>query len=222
MRPRTCYRGAVGRKRDLVVNELARYQKSSERLVLEEYSSCEVPAGCGGGILRWIDPREALPLHLRCWHTGEVDVFFDGTQVRSARFDVREGAHVVAVCVSPKGSAPPQLALSLLYSDETEPKGGFEPTRSRSIGRKIQVLSGAGATLTGTSKAPQGDEWKLPGFDDRSWTRLRTVEPAVAEDKRDWHLSHVLESGAQVVGLPGARGKMWVRCAFDVKLGGAP
>ena len=32
-----------------------RYRKRSPRLVLEEHSHCEVPAGCGGVVLRWIN-----------------------------------------------------------------------------------------------------------------------------------------------------------------------
>lgn len=62
----------MAKKRDLVVNDLSRYEKSSARLVLEDYSSCEVPAGCGGGILRWIDPREALPLTLHLWKAARL------------------------------------------------------------------------------------------------------------------------------------------------------
>jgi hypothetical protein len=211
----------VASKKDLVINDLARFEKASERLVLEEYSSCEVPAGCGGGILRWIDPLDALPLHLRLWATGQVELFFDGAPLRSSRVDVRAGAHVAAIRVSPKKGAPPQLALAMRYSDETSPKGGFGPSRSRSIGRKIEVLSGAGATLRGTSKKPDGDAWKLPGFDDSPWGELSALEPFMSTDK-DWHLSTVLETGARVVGPAGANGDLWVRCCFEVTLPSAP
>lgn len=211
----------MAKKRDLVVNDLSRYEKSSERLVLEDYSSCEVPAGCGGGILRWIDPREALPLKLRLWIAGDAEVFFDGAPVRSSRIQARPGAHVLALALRLKGDAPAQLALSLLYSDETERRIPFEPKRDRSIGRRIEILSGAGAVIVGTPRDPGGDAWKLPGFDDSGWPAL---EPAAApkEDSAGWHFQEVLRTGARAVGLPGARGELWVRCSFDVDLGGAP
>lgn len=212
----------MARKRDLVVNDLARYAKSSERLVLEEYSSCEVPAGCGGGILRWIDPAEALPLHLRLWATGEAELFFDGAPTRSSRLDARPGRHVLALRVTPKDRAPPQLALALSYSDETLSKGAFEPGRSRSIGRKIAILSGAGPRIVATSIEPAGDAWRQPGFDDGAWSTLTREEPPQKSGEReDYHLRHVRETGAHVLGLRGARGPLWVRCSFEIDLDGA-
>ncbi|AUX24586.1 uncharacterized protein SOCEGT47_051250 [Sorangium cellulosum] len=211
----------MARKRELVVNDLARYEKSSQRLVLEDYSSCEVPAGCGGGILRWIDPQEALPLSLRLWTAGEAEVFFDGAPVRSSRIGARPGAHVLALALRVEGGAPARLALSLRYSDETEPGSTLEPRRDRSIGRSLDVRSGAGAMIVGTSRDPGGDAWKLPGFDEGGWRALAPAG-AAGEGSAGWHLQEVLKTGARVVGLPDARGGLWVRCSFDVDLGGAP
>lgn len=208
-------------KRDLAVNDLSRYEKSSQRLVLEEYSSCEVPAGCGGGILRWIDPLEALPLTFYLWTTGESEVWLDGAPSKSSRIDARAGSHVLAIHVVPKDGARPQLALGLRYSDEKDPKGTFEPARSRSIGRKIEILSGAGAALVATSKKPAGDAWTQPAFDDSGWTVLARAEPVTREGQRDWHLDTVRKSGARVVGAPFQRGQLWVRCCFELSLGGA-
>lgn len=209
------------KKRDLVVNDLARYEKASERLVLEDYSSCEVPAGCGGGILRWIDPREALPLTLRIWTARGAEVFFDGAPVRSSRIDARLGAHVLAIALRHDGDAPAQLALSLCYSDETEPSAALEPTRDRSIGRRLDVLSGAGAAIVGASRDPGGDAWRLPGFDDSGWRALAPVK-AAEPSSAGWHLQAILKTGACIVGLQDARSDVWVRCSFDVDLGGAP
>lgn len=208
----------MGSKRDLVVNELDRYAKRSDRLVLEEYSHCEVPAGCGGAILRWIDPQEALPLQLRLWTTGKAEVFFDGAPTRSARVEVRTGAHVLAVRLSPREGAPPEIALALCYSDKERSTDTSEPSRSASIGRKIAVLSGAGATLLATPKAPASEAWKEVGFDDSGWVSLTPVKTPAAEE-RDWHLRLVREAGARVVGHGSLKGTLWVRCAFDVALG---
>jgi hypothetical protein len=38
--------------KDLRLNSLSRYTKRSPEYVLEEHSHCEVPAGCGGVVLR--------------------------------------------------------------------------------------------------------------------------------------------------------------------------
>ncbi|WP_437483726.1 hypothetical protein WME75_43345 [Sorangium sp. So ce1014] len=207
------------KKREVQVNALSRYEKSSGRLVLEEYSSCEVPAGCGGAILRWIDPLEALPLRLWLWTTGEAELFFDGAPFASSRVDARAGRHVLALCVRPRGELPPQLALALSYSDDA--KGSFEPERSRSIGRKIELLSGAGAAMVGATKPPESDAWRLPDFDDSGWPALVQASAAIEEPSKDWHLGQVQKTGACVVGLPGQRGPLWVRCRFELALGGA-
>ncbi|WP_437318311.1 hypothetical protein [Sorangium sp. So ce385] len=207
----------MAKKRDLVVNDLARYEKSSERLVLEDYSSCEVPAGCGGGILRWIDPQEALPLTLRLWTAGSAEVFFDGAPVRSSRIQARPGAHVLAVALRSADDPPARLALSLSYTDDPERHAAFEPRRDRSIGRTLDVRSGAGAAIVGTTRDPGGDAWKLPGFDERGWRAL-----APAQGSAGWHFDDLMRRGARAVGLPDAQGDLWVRCSFDVDLGGAP
>ena len=44
------------------LNSLERFRKRSPRLLLEQYDSCEVPAGCGGVVLRWRDPHAARPV----------------------------------------------------------------------------------------------------------------------------------------------------------------
>jgi hypothetical protein len=40
------------------LNSLDRFRKQPGRLVLEEHSHCQVPAGCGGGVLRRRNPQE--------------------------------------------------------------------------------------------------------------------------------------------------------------------
>ncbi len=50
----------------LNLNNLDRYTKLSPRFVLEEYSHCEVPAGCGGIVLRWRNPEVGIPIEF--WH----------------------------------------------------------------------------------------------------------------------------------------------------------
>ena len=44
------------------LNSVDRFRKKSERLVLEEHGHCEVPAGCGGVVLRWRTEPEAAAL----------------------------------------------------------------------------------------------------------------------------------------------------------------
>ena len=207
-------------KRDLRVNDLSRYKKSSERLVLEDYSHCEVPAGCGGGILRWIDPSVSLPLKMWLWSTGDTITWLDGAPFKSARIDVRAGAHVLGIQLTPTEGRPPQVALALLYTDDITGSGVTGPTRSRSIGQKVKILSGAGADLFATSTGVD-DGWNEVGFDQAGWRPMVPARPVMKRD-RDWHLESAKEAGAQVVGAEGESGRIWIRCFFTLGLGGAP
>ena len=52
------------REDDLTLNALSRYEKRSADLALLQYDHCEVPAGCGGAILRWIEQAKKLPMKI--------------------------------------------------------------------------------------------------------------------------------------------------------------
>jgi hypothetical protein len=49
---------------DVRLNSLDAFTKKSPRFILEEHGGGEVPAGCGGVVLRWINPAAAEP-HIR-------------------------------------------------------------------------------------------------------------------------------------------------------------
>ena len=50
--------------RELKLNSISRSSKQSPRLVLEEHGHCEVPAGCGGVVLRWRGHDDPIPVKL--------------------------------------------------------------------------------------------------------------------------------------------------------------
>src|SRR5438445_588541 len=79
------------------LNSLERFRKQPGRLVLEEHSHCEVPAGCGGVVLRWRNPRATLPLLLHLYAPGEFTLSLDGDTPRTGRVDVAPGRHVVGL-----------------------------------------------------------------------------------------------------------------------------
>ncbi|MFO0592404.1 MAG: hypothetical protein U0441_32975 [Polyangiaceae bacterium] len=206
-------------KRDLVVNDLSRYQKASGRLVLEDYSHCEVPAGCGGGILRWIDPSTKVPLKMWLWGSGKTAVLFDGAEMRSSRLDVQSGRHVLAIHLTPKEGRPPQIALALLFSDEGYGAGIDGPSRTGQSGVSIQLVSGKSLRLRAQTKEPPAG-WTVAEYDDAAWTELRPVEP-IFDKYEDWALRQAERSGAQCVGLSKATAQCWIRCTFEIALGGA-
>ena len=58
---------------DLRLNELQRYRKTSSRLALEVHSHCEVPAGCGGVVLRWRRPGAPVGISLLSYVSGSLE-----------------------------------------------------------------------------------------------------------------------------------------------------
>src|SRR5512135_2178963 len=94
---------------DLRLNSIERFTKQSPRLVLEQHSHCEVPAGCGGVVLRWRDPAAGVPLIMRLYAAGESTSLLDGRPPPSARSIVPFGPHVFGFTVT--GFDPAYLVL---------------------------------------------------------------------------------------------------------------
>ncbi len=47
---------------ELKLNTIGRFVKRSPCLALEQHNHCEVPAGCGGVVLRWFNPSRGIPI----------------------------------------------------------------------------------------------------------------------------------------------------------------
>src|SRR5213075_3290995 len=110
--------------RDLKLNPL-RYTKQSSSLVLEQHSHCEVPAGCGGVVLRWRDPTN-IPLEVDLYLEGKASFAIDGVPTKSSRPLVAIGAHVLSFAVE-KRTSP--IFFSMLY-DRENPKQLTGPAES--------------------------------------------------------------------------------------------
>src|SRR5262245_31746736 len=90
---------------DLRLNSLGRFRKSTSRLTLEAYSSCEVPAGCGGVVLRW--RRSGAPILVSFFAHGDgkvIGCFLDGEPLHQQRTLVQQGTHVLSFVADEPGS----------------------------------------------------------------------------------------------------------------------
>lgn len=149
---------------ELKLNSLSRYSKQSPRLVLEEYSNCEVPAGCGGVVLRWRKPGEPIPMLLRSFTSGAKREFvaIDGENIgASPKIPVSYGMHALTLILH---EVNPQFACLLLVAKLDQ--------------NYVRILKSQGDTTVRTLpdgtwryrlEAPQDDLWKGPGFDDSGW-----------------------------------------------------
>lgn len=87
-------------ERELKLNSLGRYGKGTSRLVLEEHGHCEVPAGCGGAVLRWRNPNSGLLFLLHAFGNDNGRILLDGAPPSSARPLVPFGEHVLSLAVT--------------------------------------------------------------------------------------------------------------------------
>jgi hypothetical protein len=201
--------------RDLKLNSLSRYSKESPLLILEEHGHCEVPAGCGGVVLRWRDPRSGVPLIMRMYAEGECTVLLDGQSPPAARSIVPFGRHVLGFVVS--GFDPAYLVLMFTAADEP-------PTRSsRPAGpaRRFLLATAADGTWRYTVDRPAGEDWLHPGFDDGDWLELaarpdRRPPEDPDRDHERYRIDRLAEAGAVGLGVAVDVPRIWIRREFTL------
>lgn len=217
---------------DLRLNTLNRFAKKSPRLHLEEYSHCEVPAGCGGVVLRWTDPSEAVAGIVLVAVAGRLRGHLDGKPLESGRALLGAGEHVLALAIERTEPTPPLPpdpgGLLHLGAPETALSGAslFAAAVAHDAGRDEgrRALPGAATSGDGTWRAvtQHVDGWEAPAFDDSAWPALAaapagTFERLPPADALLWRLRDLARAGASLLVLPEGEARLWVRKRFVVE-----
>ncbi len=201
------------------LNSLDRFRKQPGRLVLEEHSHCEVPAGCGGVVLRWRNPLTAVPLVVHVYTPVQGEIFLAGKLLEWSRIDLAPGRHVAAIVLR---GVELHRGL-LLFAAQGGPQKDTEGTRPTQLKeRPFRVLSREDGTWKGTLTQP-GDDWLTLSFDDSTWPAL-LQNPTPELDRNDhgsYQCRECTELGAACLGLPAgpdvpASGDVWIRHVFTV------
>jgi hypothetical protein len=182
---------------ELKLNSLSRYTKQSPRLVLEEHSSCEVPAGCGGVVLRWRNPVEPLPMIVRSslWWNGEhEEIAFDGKRSEpGSKVPITYGKHALTLVVR---DFDPEYAFVLMTGHLDA-----EYVRVLQLEGERVFISVPDNTWRYTLKQPEGDAWQQPDFEDHSWQPMVQKPFGPMRDVyEDWRRS-LTEQGAVGLGI---------------------
>lgn len=187
--------------RELKLNSIDRYVKSSPRFVLEEHGHCEVPAGCGGVVLRWRDPRTSVPVRIRLALLGaaSAETAIDGVPPSSSRPLLAPGEHALTITAVAEPGAQLRLLLAV---------------RADSVRNGPWLLRTApDSTWRWTSQEP-AQSWSLPGFDDSKWESLVSAQPV--PEQEEYKVRRLRESGAEpLTAVPGAE-RVWIRAVFEV------
>jgi hypothetical protein len=195
------------------LNSLDRFRKQPGKLVLEEYSHCEVPAGCGGVVLRWNNPGATLLLTLYLYTPKERVFLLDGLEPASANVDLVLGPHILAVSIDDTDLSAGLLMFAAIH----RPPGTAEKENS------VRLLSRADNTWTYTLEPPPAD-WTCPGFDDRSWEPLiaTRIPELDLNEFGAYEYGNCTRRGAAFLGLreppSPPRGSIWIRKLFNVTL----
>lgn len=187
---------------DLALNGIDRFEKTSPNATLEIHSHCEVPAGCGGAVLRWVDTRAALPVRILVYLEGTGGLMIDGEEPSSSRPLLAHGPHVLAIELVGRA-----FAVAAVRDDVEHPRDyGLAPER-------VLVRTASDGTWRYTTQEPP-DDWMQPGFDEAGWRTLSEVE--LDAGSRAWSLQRIRELGAVGLGIHG-EAHLWVRRAFEVE-----
>lgn len=168
---------------DLTLNRL---RKRGQSLILEEHSSCEVPAGCGGVVLRWVRPDAPCTVDLRHFGGTPMKIWVDGNELERERVVLAPGPHVLCFEYSTAERAVLMAALKLCH---------------RQVPR-MKLLSADDGTWR-CSWAEPVPSWTDLDVDDSAW------EPMVAHDVPDlsertgkWRVEWLTGEGATPIGSP--------------------
>jgi hypothetical protein len=188
---------------DLRINTLHRFAKHSPRLVLQEYSHCEVPAGCGGVVLRWFDETSGLPVSLRLFaEEMNGDTWLDGQELPSVRATLADGEHVFSAHLWRKttdtGLHPVLVALSVLPDASSDE----------------DLLHRASPVWRMTTRAPE-EGWTEIAFADDTWEDVPLAPRQLVEALDGWQARVVRDAealGQRIYAIP--RPDVWLRVRF--------
>ena len=182
---------------DLNINSIDRFRKNSERLILEQHGSCEVPAGCGGVVLRWHNPFEGRPVAFTGALAGRMDLFVNG-QAIATRAILPFGENVIALRLTELDSRYPFLFASRLDIPQS--------AQSEQSDEDLILTEGCSQTDGEWlySVEPDGDDvWIELEFDDSEWTPLLELNEDYPEENR-WRFESVEHRGGRPLKLPQA------------------
>lgn len=200
---------------DLKVNGLPRYRKRSPRLLLESHSSCEVPAGCGGVVLRWRDPREGFAAEASLYVMSDAwRLTVDGEALPSGRMLLPYGARVLGLHVR---GMPRRGALMFVL--QSAPR--HRSLDGSLISPEVVVCSAPDTGWCYTTTPPSDERWQFdPALDTRGWQPMRLAPPIPprADGRLPWAVRRMRREGAQPLGFSAPHpDEAWIRCVFSLE-----
>jgi hypothetical protein len=206
-------------KKVLNVNSISRYSKKSSRLILEEHGHCEVPAGCGGVVLRWINPTNTIPVNIWLHTNGEGILLLDGEQLVSNRILLTYGDHIFAIRIFPVLDGQGLVMFAGIDDEERLIQEKVE----RNCDVDNYLLSKPDGTWKYSVIAPVDDAWLHSGYDDSHWTPMiqSALKKPEEEDDGKFRFDRLSSIGAIGLGIKetGYSEAIWIRKSYTLARG---
>ena len=190
------------------LNSLKRFAKESDRLLLEQFDSCEVPAGCGGAIIRWRNPEDGQPLVFLAVLDAEISLTVDGRPLFGCQLTVPPGDHLLGGHFTKVEKATGPLLCCAVDG----------VARHIVEKREYFLKSAADDTWLATTTEPDPLRWTLPDYDDSQWTPLAGIpdfDPESVDEKWRWRYTGRLKDGILALEVPSAP-EFWLRKRFHL------
>jgi hypothetical protein len=197
------------------LNSLDRFRKHPGKLILEAHGSCEVPAGCGGVVLRWRNPHALVPFTVYPYTPLPTTCFLDGEPMQASHFDLVPGPHVLAFLLKDVVLADGLLMFACVHDPKRYgPRGPEEVSEP-----PLKVLTQSDGSWKYTlAEAPEG--WVGLSFDDRGWGALvQAPTPNLTmQDRGRYACERCKDQGGAFLRLPERplTGTAYVRKVFEV------
>lgn len=179
---------------DLKINTLYALSKYSPGLVLEEHGHCEVPAGCGGVVLRWRDPAAGTPAVLSVACKGNVRAWLDDVEIPTGYLALRPGRRVLTLELRELSEVPSPVLVALRAQQ----------------GEAVFYASSAEA------RSAVGAAWQSRPLDapEAPFVPMSSADDLLpAPRQQDWRFRRLTDLGARALRADGAA--ILVRFVFD-------
>jgi hypothetical protein len=193
---------------ELDINSVERFSKKSDRLILEELGSCEVPAGCGGVVLRWFSMKDGLPVGVRVHrHQGEAELFCNGSPMTNGYASLPYGPGVLAILVGPRDHEFDWFSVRTFHTSRTRKQEGLDEIPEMST-----AMDGSWKfTLT-----DPGDGWTDFELDDGNWPAMEAscMPLDSLPEGEQWRFRFLQKDEKAIFSIP--QQQVWIRKRFDL------
>lgn len=160
--------------------KLNRLRKVGGNLILEEHSHCEVPAGCGGVVLRWVDGDSPIKIDIDHIHEDRAVFYLDGVRLERSGVHCEHGTHVLLVELQLGSAMGPMMALTARRAKLESPK---------------IVTAADGSWLYREGRVRP--EWHAVDVPKDGWTPLIDDSTASLDDVAAWQVESLARGGAE-------------------------